>query len=59
MVFSTDETLNKAVVYAGVPKSKDGLVVLEWLTAAMGPLKGKGGGGKNGIAQGQVSYFFL
>ncbi|XP_008810668.2 alanine--tRNA ligase-like [Phoenix dactylifera] len=55
MVFSTDETLNKAVVYAGVPKSKDGLVVLEWLTAAMGPLKGKGGGGKNGIAQGQGS----
>ncbi|KAG1327523.1 putative Alanine--tRNA ligase [Cocos nucifera] len=55
MVFSTDETLNKAVVYAGVPKSKDGLGVLEWLTAAMGPLQGKGGGGKNGIAQGQGS----
>ncbi|XP_017696248.2 alanine--tRNA ligase-like [Phoenix dactylifera] len=55
MVFSTDETLNKAVVYAGVPKSRDGLVVLEWLTTAMGPLKGKGGGGKNGTAQGQGS----
>ncbi|KAJ6802885.1 alanine--tRNA ligase [Iris pallida] len=55
MVFSTDETSNKAVVYAGVPSngSKDGLPVLEWLTAALVPLKGKGGGGKNGIAQGQ------
>ncbi|PKA55615.1 Alanine--tRNA ligase [Apostasia shenzhenica] len=55
MVFSTDESLNKAVVCAGVPKniSASGLTVLEWLTAAMGPLKGRGGGGKNGIAQGQ------
>ncbi|WOK95046.1 alanine--tRNA ligase [Canna indica] len=52
MVFSTDETLNKAVVYAGVPN--DGSkVVLEWLNEVMKPLKGKGGGGKNGIAQGQ------
>lgn len=57
MVFSTDETLNKAVVYAGVPNSgsKTGLAVLEWLNEVMKPLKGKGGGGKNGIAQGQVS----
>ncbi|KAG1363731.1 Alanine--tRNA ligase [Cocos nucifera] len=55
MVFSTDKTLNKAVVYAGVPESRDGLVVLEWLTAAMGPLNGKGGRGKNGTAQGQGS----
>ncbi|XP_073001197.1 alanine--tRNA ligase [Typha latifolia] len=57
MVFSADDTSNKAVVYAGVPTngSKDGLAVLEWLTAAMAPLKGKGGGGKNGVAQGQGS----
>ncbi|XP_074557146.1 alanine--tRNA ligase-like isoform X2 [Curcuma longa] len=57
MVFSTDETLNKAVVYAGVPNSspKNGQIVLEWLNEVMKPLKGKGGGGKNGIAQGQGS----
>ncbi|ONK72152.1 uncharacterized protein A4U43_C04F16330 [Asparagus officinalis] len=57
MVFSSDEASNKAVVYAGVPnnRSKDGLAVLEWLTAAMGPIKGRGGGGKNGVAQGQGS----
>ncbi|XP_042468092.1 alanine--tRNA ligase-like [Zingiber officinale] len=57
MVFSTDETLNKAVVYAGVPNTgpKNGQVVLEWLNEVMKPLKGKGGGGKNGIAQGQGS----
>ncbi|KAK8943427.1 Alanine--tRNA ligase [Platanthera guangdongensis] len=55
MVLSSDETLNKAVVCAGVPntKSMNGLHVLDWLTAAMGPLNGRGGGGKNGIAQGQ------
>lgn len=55
MVFSADETLNKAVVCAGVPNSESmkGLPVLEWLTSAMGPLKGRGGGGKYGIAQGQ------
>ncbi|KAG6520122.1 hypothetical protein ZIOFF_017154 [Zingiber officinale] len=57
MVFSTDETLNKAVVYAGVPNTspKNGQVVLEWLNEVMKPLKGKGGGGKNGIAQDQGS----
>ncbi|KAL0906871.1 hypothetical protein M5K25_025400 [Dendrobium thyrsiflorum] len=55
MVFSTDENLNKAVACAGVPNnpSMKGLAVLEWLTAAMKPISGKGGGGKNGIAQGQ------
>ncbi|XP_020695328.1 alanine--tRNA ligase-like [Dendrobium catenatum] len=55
MVFSTDENLNKAVVCAGVPNnpSLKGLAALEWLTAAMKPISGKGGGGKNGIAQGQ------
>ncbi|KAK9272302.1 hypothetical protein L1049_002673 [Liquidambar formosana] len=56
MVFSTDETTNKAVVYAGVPEKGDkfkGLEVSEWLTVALGPLKGRCGKGKGGIAQGQ------
>lgn len=55
MVFSTDENLNKTVVCAGVPNnpSMNSLAVLEWLTAAMKPISGKGGGGKHGIAQGQ------
>ncbi|XP_020584472.1 alanine--tRNA ligase [Phalaenopsis equestris] len=55
MVFSTDENLNKSVVCAGVPNnpSMKSLAVLEWLTAAMKPISGRGGGGKNGIAQGQ------
>lgn len=56
MVFSTDETTNKAVVCAGVPGDKGKqLEVSEWLTAAMGPLKGRGGKGKGGLATGQVS----
>ncbi|KAK9275218.1 hypothetical protein L1049_022480 [Liquidambar formosana] len=56
MVFSTDETTNKAVVYAGVPEKGDSskqLEVSEWLTAALGPLKGRCGKGKGGLAQGQ------
>ncbi|XP_010273668.1 PREDICTED: alanine--tRNA ligase [Nelumbo nucifera] len=59
MIFSTDETTNKAVVCAGVSengsKSKD-LDLLEWFTAAMEPLKGRGGKGSVGkrfYAQGQ------
>ncbi|CAL5323547.1 unnamed protein product [Camellia sinensis] len=58
MVFSTDETANKALVCAGVPEKGDKckqLKVLEWLLAALKPLKGKGGGGKGGLAQGQGS----
>lgn len=56
MLFSTDEATNKAVIYAGVPPSAaNSLKVLDWLTPSIAPLKGKGGGGKNGIAQGQVS----
>ncbi|KAI7985575.1 Alanine--tRNA ligase [Camellia lanceoleosa] len=54
MVFSTDETANKALVCAGVPKKGDKckqLKVLKWLVAALKPLKGKGGGGKCGLAQ--------
>ncbi|XP_024193988.1 alanine--tRNA ligase [Rosa chinensis] len=54
MVFSMDETTNKAVVCAGVPGDKGKqLEVSEWLTAAMGPLKGRGGKGKGGLATGQ------
>lgn len=56
MVFSTDE--KKTLVCAGVPekseKSKQ-LNVLEWLKISLKPLNGKGGGGKGGLAQGQVS----
>ncbi|KAL6321461.1 hypothetical protein AAG906_016560 [Vitis piasezkii] len=51
MVFSTDETTNKAVVYAGVPENGEKfkqLEVSEWLTAALGPLKGRCGKGKGG-----------
>ncbi|VAI11849.1 unnamed protein product [Triticum turgidum subsp. durum] len=56
MVFSTDEASNKAVIYAGVPAdAPNGFKVLDWLTPSIAPLKGKGGGGKNGLAQGQGS----
>ncbi|KAI8027809.1 Alanine--tRNA ligase [Camellia lanceoleosa] len=58
MVFSTDETTNNALVCTGVPEKGDKckqLKVLEWLVAALKPLKGKGGGGKGGLAQGQGS----
>lgn len=56
MLFSTDEASNKAVIYAGVPpEAPNGFNVLEWLTPSIAPLKGRGGGGKNGLAQGQGS----
>ncbi|WVZ64369.1 hypothetical protein U9M48_013893 [Paspalum notatum var. saurae] len=56
MLFSTDVASNKAVIYAGVPpNSPSGLKVLDWLTPSIAPLKGRGGGGKNGVAQGQGS----
>jgi len=56
MLFSADVASNKAVVYAGVPpEAPSGLEVLGWLTASIAPLKGRGGGGKNGLAQGQGS----
>ncbi|XP_073118848.1 alanine--tRNA ligase [Henckelia pumila] len=60
MVFSQDETVNKAFVCAGVPE-KDGkfkqLNVKEWLEKVLDPIGGKGGGGKGGrgLAQGQAS----
>ncbi|KAH9313613.1 hypothetical protein KI387_022240, partial [Taxus chinensis] len=55
MMFSADEATNKVLVYAGVPQSvaKKGLVVLDWLRKVLEPLKGNGGGGKGGLAQGQ------
>ncbi|VVB00676.1 unnamed protein product [Arabis nemorensis] len=56
MVFSTDESTNKAVVCAGVPEKSDQfkqLDVTEWLTTALGPLKGRCGKGKSGLASGQ------
>ena len=57
MVFSTDEASNKAVIYAGVPPdAPNGFKVLDWLTPSIAPLKGRGGGGKNGLAQGQVRH---
>jgi alanyl-tRNA synthetase len=62
MVFSTDDTTNKAVVCAGVPEMGDKgkhLEVSEWLTAALGPLKGRCGKGKGGLASGQVSKFYM
>lgn len=56
MLFSTDEASNKAVIYAGVPPNTPcGFKVLDWLAPSIAPLKGRGGGGKNGVAQGQVS----
>lgn len=57
MVFSIDETANKALVCAGVPEQCKQIEVLEWIGEALKPLKGKGGGGKGGVAQGQVSNF--
>ncbi|KAJ4882215.1 Alanine--tRNA ligase [Raphanus sativus] len=56
MVFSTDETTNKEVVCEGVPDRSDKfkqLDVTEWLTTALGPLKGRCGKGKSGLASGQ------
>ncbi|CAH8351616.1 unnamed protein product [Eruca vesicaria subsp. sativa] len=49
-------TTNKAVVCAGVPDKSDKfkqLDVTEWLTTALGPLKGRCGKGKSGLASGQ------
>ncbi|KAK7264134.1 hypothetical protein RJT34_31738 [Clitoria ternatea] len=55
MVFSTDGSTNKAVVCAGVPEKGDKgkLDVSEWLSNALGPLNGRCGKGKGGLATGQ------
>ncbi|VFQ73750.1 unnamed protein product [Cuscuta campestris] len=58
LIFSTDEAANKVLVCAGVPEKSDKckqLSVKEWLSVALKPLGGKGGGGKGGLAQGQAS----
>ncbi|XP_030526755.1 alanine--tRNA ligase [Rhodamnia argentea] len=56
MVFSRDETTNKVVVCAGVPEKGGNakqLEVSQWLEEALGPLKGRCGKGKGGLATGQ------
>lgn len=62
MVFSKDENVNKALVCAGVPEQGgkySELNVKDWLKQALDPIKGKGGGGKGGLAQGQVTIFIM
>ncbi|CAI5533354.1 unnamed protein product [Closterium sp. Naga37s-1] len=56
LMVSVDEEKGKVLLYAGVPDAvaARGLSVLEWLRAALVPVEGKGGGGKGGLAQGQV-----
>jgi hypothetical protein len=57
MVFSTEESTNKVVVCAGVSEKGDKgkLDVSEWLSNALGSLKGRCGKGKGGLVTGQVS----
>jgi alanyl-tRNA synthetase len=57
MMFSVDNDTNKVLVYAGVPDvvASKGLVLINWLRKALEPINGKGGGGKGGLAQGQVN----
>ncbi|CAA7020100.1 unnamed protein product [Microthlaspi erraticum] len=52
MMLSTDETTNKAVFCAGVPVRFKELDVTEWCTVLSGPLKGKCGKAKGGLASG-------
>lgn len=52
---AVDADKDKVMVYTGVPPSISGLDCLEWLKAGLGPVNGKGGGGKGGMAQGQAS----
>ena len=51
-LFSADPVKGKAMCYVSVPAAGD-VDVREWLNACCGPIEGKGGGGKNGVAQGQ------
>lgn len=55
MIISKDEGKGRVLAYCGVPKEVEGkgLDALGWLKAACVPIGGKGGGGKNGVAQGQ------
>lgn len=62
MVFSRDETTNKVVVCAGVPEKGGNakqLEVSQWLEEALGPLNGRCGKGKGGLATGQVMSFHI
>uniref|UniRef100_A0A7N0VMG8 Alanine--tRNA ligase n=1 Tax=Kalanchoe fedtschenkoi TaxID=63787 RepID=A0A7N0VMG8_KALFE len=56
MIFSKDETANKALVYAGIPPKVDKYKesdLYEWLTSALEPLNGNGGRPKGGLCSGQ------
>ena len=51
-LFSADPARNGDVLRLGPPAAGD-VDVKGWLNACCGPIEGKGGGGKNGVAQGQ------
>ena len=55
MIVSSDAAKGRVLAYCGVPKDVEakGLDALGWLKATCVPIGGKGGGGKNGVAQGQ------
>ena len=53
-LFSKDPIKGKAMCYVSVPEGVS-LDVKGWLAACCGPIGGKGGGGKGGVAQGQGS----
>jgi alanyl-tRNA synthetase len=52
-LFSADPVKGKAMCYVSVPPAAGDIDVKGWLDACCGPIEGKGGGGKNGVAQGQ------
>ena len=53
-LFSADPAKGKAMCYVSVPPALGAQIdVKGWLDACCGPIEGKGGGGKNGVAQGQ------
>jgi alanyl-tRNA synthetase len=52
-LFSADPVKGKAMCYVSVPPAAGDVDVKGWLNACCGPIEGKGGGGKNGVAQGQ------
>ena len=52
-LFALDPVKGKALCYVSVPPTCTGLDVKQWLDACCEPIEGKGGGGKNGVAQGQ------
>ena len=53
-LFSADTVKGKAMCYVSAPPSATPAIdVKKWLDACCGPIEGKGGGGKGGVAQGQ------